>query len=240
MKTTTKPITMLVTEDLLKTHRLDPVRIICENFEPGKGRIILVCFDSAWVGYWGAMSGKTVEEFFISCDADYLAGNMGCSGHLRAGPLHRAYLIRVITAAQEALRSRQPKPSKARTERLARIEHVNQLIKVIGTYGRRFFWNEKDQRFARIEMDARGRIWWIDDYRGARVSMENIGGYEHRWKGFSHGGTLKDLAKQMREYVKNDTAISTHYIAQDCWGYDAEAQATTKNAAADIRCVVPF
>lgn len=240
MKITTKPVTMLVTEDLLKTHRLDPVRIICENFEPGKGRIILVCYDTAWVGYWGNMSDRTVEKFFIDCDADYLASNLGCSGHLQSGPEHRAYLQRVIRAAQETLRARQPKPSKARTERLERIKHVNDLIKVISDHGRRFFWNAKDQRVARMEMDARGRLWWIDDYRGARVSIEKIGGHEHRWKGFSHGGTLMSLVQALRHYVKTNDPISMYSIAPDCWGYDAEAQAATKQAALSIECCIPF
>lgn len=240
MKITAKPVTMLVTDDLLHSHRVDPVRIICENLEPGKGRIILVCYDSAWVGYWGAMGGRTVEEFVISCDACYIASNLMCSGHLRQGPMHHTYLERVIRAAQDVLRARQPKDSKTRAERLQRLEHINKLVITIGSYGRRFFWNERRKQYARMEIDARGKLWWIDDYQGTRICIEKIGGYEHRWQGFSHGGTLKSLVQEMREYVKTGNPISMYLIAQDCWGYDAEATAATKKAAANIECCIPF
>lgn len=239
MKITAKPCTMLVVDDLLQLpHRVDPVRIITENFEPGKGRIILVCYDAAWVGYWGSMGGSTVEEFFMRCDSDYLAGNMMCASGLRSGPEHRSYLNRVIKAAQEALRSRVPKPSKTRIERIERVKHVNQLIKVISDHGRRFFWNQKDQRVARMEIDAKGKLWWIDDYRGSRVCVEKVGGYEHRWQGFSHGGTLMQLAQQMRDYVKTGKRIPLWYICQpridqskcDIWGYGASAEACRNEA----------
>ena len=240
MKITTKPCTMLVVDDLLHDRRLDPVRIITENFEPGKGRIILVCYDTAWVGYWGAMGGKTVEEFFMSCDAEYLAGNMGCSGHLRSGDRHRAYLVSVIEAAKEALRSRVPKMSKARAARIERIKHVNDLIKVIGSHGRRFFYNTMADRFARMEMDAKGKLWWVDDYQGTRVCIEKMGGYETRWQGFSHGGTLKSLVQDMRDYVKRDEALSLWKIAPECWGYGEEAAKATKKQASDLVCCIPF
>lgn len=240
MKITAKTCTMLVTDDLLKSHRLDPVRIITENFEPGKGRIILVCYDAAWVGYWGAMGGSTVEEFFIRCDAEYLAGNMGCASGLRTGDNHRAYLIRVIQAAQEALRSRLPKMTKARAARIERLKHVNQLIKIISSHGRRFFWNEDAQRVAKMEIDAKGKLWWIDDYRGAHVCVEKIGGYEHGWRGFSHGGTLRQLAQMMRDYVKTGGMIEIWNIAPDCWGYKEEAAEATRKQALELECCIPF
>ena len=105
MKLTTKPATMLVIDGLLGTpNSLDPIRVITENFQPGQGRIIITCWDAAWVSYWGAMSGNTVENFFIGCDAEYLADNLGCARSLRQGSNHRAYLIRVIKAVQEALK----------------------------------------------------------------------------------------------------------------------------------------
>lgn len=105
MNINTKPATMLVIDGMGEPpHRLDPIRVITENFQPGQGRIIIVCWDAAWVGYWGAMSGKTVENFFIGCDAEYLADNLGCARSLSQSKSNRAYLIRVIQAVQDALR----------------------------------------------------------------------------------------------------------------------------------------
>jgi hypothetical protein len=100
MKITTKQVQMLVIED---APRLDPIRVVSENLEPGKGRIIIVCYDAAWVGYWGSMSGKTVEQFFMSCDFEYLASNLLSASGLRRGDHHREYLHRIIQAVQDAL-----------------------------------------------------------------------------------------------------------------------------------------
>lgn len=90
--------------EITEAPRLDPIRVYIENYEPGKGRITISCYDAAWVGYWGAMSGGTIEAFFCSSHADYLAGGMSCSSTLRSGQRHRAYLVRVIEAVQQALR----------------------------------------------------------------------------------------------------------------------------------------
>jgi hypothetical protein len=103
MKLTSKTCQMIVIDDVMKDHRLDPIRVITENLEPGKGRIIIVCFNAAWVGYWGAMGGQTVEQFVLSCDAEYLAGNIGCAVSLQKSESNAAYLVKIITAVQAAL-----------------------------------------------------------------------------------------------------------------------------------------
>lgn len=64
---------------LTELDRLDPVTIYLENFEPGRGRITITCFRKSW----SAMSGRTVEQFFVSCDDEYLAGNLStCRSHV--------------------------------------------------------------------------------------------------------------------------------------------------------------
>jgi len=103
MKITPKNVEMLVIGDL---PRLDPVRVVLENFEPGKGRIIIVCYDAAWVGYWGAMGGRSVQDFLITCDAEYLASNLSCNPILSRAERHKTYLVRIVAVVQEALRER--------------------------------------------------------------------------------------------------------------------------------------
>jgi len=58
---------------------LDPVRVMLENYEPGKGRITIQCWDKSWTSYWGGMSGRSVEQFFVDCTNDYLIGYL-CTG----------------------------------------------------------------------------------------------------------------------------------------------------------------
>lgn len=109
-----------------------------------------------------------------------------------------------------------------------RVEHANELIRLIGSYGRRFFWSAEHQRFAHIELDARGRVWFIDDHTGMRVFTHCANG---RWKGFTHGGTLRSLVDDMRDYITFCTPVPRWKIAikqmgdptQDVWGYGLEA-----------------
>lgn len=55
-------------------ERLDPVRVMIENYEPGQGRITITCFGKAWTGAWFAMGGDTVQQFIKRVSNDYLIG----------------------------------------------------------------------------------------------------------------------------------------------------------------------
>lgn len=55
-------------------ERLDPVRVMIENYEPGKGRITITCFGKAWTGAWSAMGGDTVQAFIKRVSNEYLIG----------------------------------------------------------------------------------------------------------------------------------------------------------------------
>lgn len=55
-------------------ERLDPVRVMIENYEPGKGRITITCFGKAWTSAWFAMGGDTVQEFIKRVSNEYLIG----------------------------------------------------------------------------------------------------------------------------------------------------------------------
>ncbi|ELV5048833.1 hypothetical protein SHB66_004294 [Salmonella enterica] len=55
-------------------ERLDPVRVMIENIEPGKGLLTITCFGRSWNGSWGSMGGDTVQEFIKRVSNDYLIG----------------------------------------------------------------------------------------------------------------------------------------------------------------------
>ncbi len=56
---------------------LDPVTVYVENYEPGKGRMVVTCYASAWTAFWGAMGADTtLEQFVASCSPEYVADNM--------------------------------------------------------------------------------------------------------------------------------------------------------------------
>lgn len=118
------------------------------------------------------------------------------------------------------------------TERDTRLVLANEFIEAIGRSGRRFFFHktEFDRRFAFIEMDERGRLWWNDEYSKKRIYMHTSD--SARWRGFSHGGTLKSLAKVLRDFVMRGECLSADYFIDDGfekagvfkhpWGYGAD------------------
>lgn len=119
-----------------------------------------------------------------------------------------------------------------------RLEHANQLIKIIGSHGRRFFWNEGKQRFASLAL-MRGRVYYVDDYSGELVYTHHTP-FGNDWRGFSHGGTLKALVQDMRDYVMHGTRIPRWRIvierlqgglANNIWGYPLEAALAVRAAA---------
>lgn len=120
-----------------------------------------------------------------------------------------------------------------------RAEHANQLIAAIARHGRKFFYCESKNRTASMEVDSRGKVWFIGDYTGNRIYTH----HEGRWRGFSHGGTLKLLVQLMRDYIRTGEQIRLHSIApnrgqmdgnRDMWGYGAEACAALKAEVAAL------
>ncbi len=108
-----------------------------------------------------------------------------------------------------------------------RTEQVNQVIRIIGAHGRRFFFNQVADRYASMEVDHRGKVWFVDDYSARRIFTHetNWGG---RWRGFSHGGTLRSLVEGFRDYIRTGEPLSPFYLGPErfddsnIWGYDED------------------
>lgn len=119
---------------------------------------------------------------------------------------------------------------------LQRAELVNQVIRIIGNHGRRFFFDQKANRYACMEVDQRGKIWLIDDYSYRRIFTHktNWGG---RWRGFSHGGTLRSLVGGFRDYIRTDEPMHPGYLGLErfdnssIWGYDIEGMHAVREQA---------
>lgn len=68
---------------LTELKYLDSITIYLENFEPGRGKITIECFGKSWSSFWPAMGGRRVEEFYVSCNDEYLAKNLSdCRSHI--------------------------------------------------------------------------------------------------------------------------------------------------------------
>lgn len=74
--------TKVLSLEISELRDFDPIRIMTENYGPGRGRITISCESRAWTSAWYAMSDRTVEQFFCDCGNDYLISNM--AGDIRS------------------------------------------------------------------------------------------------------------------------------------------------------------
>lgn len=120
-----------------------------------------------------------------------------------------------------------------------RCKQVNQVIEIIGAHGRRFFFSESNQRYAKLEVDQRGKVWLIDDYTGKRVFTHPTT-WGSRWKGFSHGGTLRALIERFRDYICEGKPMPLNWLGPErfgdsnIWGYDEESMNVVRHQAASL------
>ena len=56
--------------------QLDDIEVYLEDYEKGRGKIIITCFNKSWTYYWGSMGDTTLAQFISSCDNWYLSGKL--------------------------------------------------------------------------------------------------------------------------------------------------------------------
>ena len=130
--------------------------------------------------------------------------------------------------------------------KVARVDHANALIEAISRHGRRFFFDKASGRVARLQLDPRGRVWFVDDYSGKAIYTHKTS-FGNRWRGFSHGGTLRSLVESMRDYIVAGTPISCWVIAptylqregEDMWGYGPQARDAIRKEALVLPIIKP-
>lgn len=89
--------------------KLDPILVVMQDLGAGVGRLLIECYGDAWTGYWGAMGERSIEQFLLSCSADYIAGTMLGAQHKRSKN-SQAYILRIVGAVQTALRPAMSEP----------------------------------------------------------------------------------------------------------------------------------
>lgn len=117
-----------------------------------------------------------------------------------------------------------------------RVQHVNEVIRIIADHGRRFFYTASSQSYASMHIDKYGKIWFVDNYSGKRILTHETtwGG---RWKGFSGGGTLRALVEAFRDYIRTGVNLNPGYLGPErfddsnIWGYDEECMQAVREQA---------
>lgn len=92
-----------------------------------------------------------------------------------------------------------------------RLEAANKFLIEIGSCGRRFFYSAEFDRYAYLKLDARGRVWFVDDYTGEAVYTHKTT-WQSQWRGFSHGGTLRALVEALRKHVVKGSTLWSAYL----------------------------
>ncbi|MEN5291268.1 hypothetical protein [Stenotrophomonas lactitubi] len=80
-----------------RRNGLDPINVFVQDYELGRGRIVVTCYGQAWCGFWGDMGDRTVMQFVAACNADYVASNMLSGRHEHVKKHERAYVERIAT-----------------------------------------------------------------------------------------------------------------------------------------------
>lgn len=94
-------------------------------------------------------------------------------------------------------------------EQEQRVALANQVLKIIGSYGHRFFFNDRTGAYAVFEVDPRGVVWFVDAKSKVNIRIDKDNKTRH-WMGFSHGGGLRDLVERLYEYIASGRLVS-HY-----------------------------
>ena len=128
------------------------------------------------------------------------------------------------------------------SEREDRVANANRFLEAIASDGRKFF--ALEGRVSRFELDHRGRVWFVDKWKGGRI-------YTHtkpwaRWRHFTEGGTLRRLVEALREYIMGRAPLPVAHVAPartwtdgDIWGYGAEAASTVRAKCEALAPVPP-
>lgn len=115
-----------------------------------------------------------------------------------------------------------------------RVINANAFLCAIASCGRRFFLYESG--VSHFELDPRGRVWFIDTYRGARIYTHHT---RDAWRGFTQGGTLRDLVIALRDYIRVGDVSRINIgpwpgwlCGGDLWGYGADMERVPEAARA--------
>jgi hypothetical protein len=97
---------------------LDPIDVYVRDIKPGVGSVTIACWADAWFAYWGGIGDRSMAQFFVETDVDYLVGCMLGTMTVRPTRRERKYLGGIIAEVQAALRvhldpERAPSPSVA-------------------------------------------------------------------------------------------------------------------------------
>lgn len=120
----------------------------------------------------------------------------------------------------------------------ARIDIVNQLLREIGSRGRRILYYAPDDRYAAFHW-AGGQLWLTDYYTDMPMIMAPGDGqtYEQKHR-FSSGGTMWGLVNDFKDFILGDDNANGNngYCGLYCthWAYPEEDMQAIRQRAVEL------
>lgn len=132
------------------------------------------------------------------------------------------------------------------TTKQQRVEHANLLIRIIASHGRRFFYSDVTKRTGILFLNEHGRVYFLDEYTGKAIYTHKTT-WANKWRGFSHGGTLRALVEAMRDYIVKGDRLHPYYLGPErrnitdgnIWGYEPEEMDAVRRQAAALPIMLP-
>lgn len=127
----------------------------------------------------------------------------------------------------------------AKRTKYERIEIVNELIREIGSTGRRFLYCTQHERYAYFAYDGR-TLYFVDHYTGMPLRMKKDTGHMTSIQSynFSSGGTMWGLINDFKDFINgDDNSNHNHgYGGLFCphWGYEEHEMAIIKATAREL------
>lgn len=111
------------------------------------------------------------------------------------------------------------RPRDVIPDKLSRLNAANAFLRVIADQPtRRFF--RYEQHVARLEFDGGGRIWYVNEWPGARRAKVYVSAPQHHWNGWCHGGTLAAIVECLVNFVRKGEKVPAG-IGSKHWGMPA-------------------
>ncbi len=116
-------------------------------------------------------------------------------------------------------------------EQLKRLSDINELIELISSLDRRFFYSKSKDRIANFEFSNKGKLFFRDNYTGERIYPYDLGHGSPRK--FSHGGTMWEIVQEFAKFItKGKTGRLIDF--KETWAYTYESTMKVREKAKDI------
>jgi hypothetical protein len=158
-----------------------------------------------------------------------------CAIDALGGDEDNTAIDRIYSGAKQQMEARRKVTLSLRNEELhrekaERVKHANAVIRAIGSYGRRFFFSEKNG-FSGFGVDEENV--WFTDCHCREPFVPRVG---QEWRAFTQGSACREIVVLLADYIRFGKPVSREMFFRtiyrtgedgltrgDLWGYGCDA-----------------